>query len=379
MSFILNDEQLMMQETARKFAEEEVKPRAAEIDESDEFPHDLYKKMAELGFLGITLPSEYGGAEADPISFSVVVEEISKASAAVGNIMCVAVEIAEFIYQFGTDEQKKKYVEKICNGELIPAFALTESTAGSDAGAIKMTAKRDGDEYVLNGQKVFITHALVCDLMIVFARTGTPEMKAKGISAFIVERNTPGLSVGKKEKVLGIKGLGTAEVIFDNVRVPASAMIGPENGAFKLAMMNIDTGRIAMSSMALGIAQAALDAAVAYAKEREQFGQPIANFQGIQFMLADMETAVEASRLLIRRAAYLKSQGLRFSKEASIAKLFTTDTAMKVATDALQIHGGYGYSMELPLQRYFRDAKLPQIYEGTNQIQRIIIARHLLK
>lgn len=374
----LTEEQITLQETAKQFAETIVAPRATEIDTTEEFPYDIYKQMADVGFLGLTLDEEYGGIGADALSFSLVVEELSKKSAAIGNAMCVAIEQGEFISHFGSPEQKEKYVAKIVSGEIIPAFALTESCAGSDAGALKMTAVRDGDDYILNGNKIFITMGQVCDLAIVFARTGK-EAGTKGVSAFLVDKGTPGFSAGSKEHILGIKGLGTSELVFDEVRVPKTAMIGEENKGFKLAMSNIDTGRIAMASMALGIAEAALEASVSYSKQRVQFNQPISAFQGIQFMLADMATSVEASKMLIHQAAEMKDNGERFSKEASMAKLFTTDTAMKVTTDALQIYGGYGYSMEYPIQKYFRDAKLPQIFEGTNQIQRMLIARHLLK
>lgn len=373
----LTEDQLMFQETARKFAEEVVAPRAIEIDETEEFPHDIYQKMAEVGFLGLTLGEEYGGIGVDTVSFSLVVEELSKASAAIGNAMCVAIEQAEFISHFGTQEQKEKYVPGIISGEIIPAFALTENGAGSDSGALKLSAVRDGDEYVLNGTKIFITMGQVCDVAVVFARTA--DLGTKGVSAFLVDKGTPGFSVGSKEKILGIRGLGTSELVFDEVRVPASAMVGEENKGFKLAMAGLDTGRIAMASMALGIAEAALEAAVDYSKTRVQFNQPICKFQGIQFMLADMATGVQASKLLIHDAAEKKDSGERFSQEASMAKLFTTDTAMKVATDAVQIFGGYGYSMEYPVQKYFREAKLPQIFEGTNQIQRMLIGRNLTR
>jgi alkylation response protein AidB-like acyl-CoA dehydrogenase len=379
MDFNLTKDQRDLQQMVRDFAQNEIAPRAAEIDASDEFPLDLIKKMGELGLMGIPIPEEYDGVGADFLSYMLAIEEISYASASVGVILAVHTSVGTMpILNFGTEEQKRKYVPRLAAGELIGAFGLTEPGAGSDASGIRTRAVKQGDTYVLNGSKIFITNGEVADIFIVFAVTD-PEKGAKGVSAFIVERGTPGFSIGKKEHKMGMNGSGTVELIFDNAQVPAAQLLGEEGEGFKIAMSNLDGGRIGIGAQALGIARAAFDAARAYVQQREQFGRPIADFQAVQFMLADMATKIEASRLLIYNAATLRQAKLTCSKQASMAKYYATDTAMSVTTDAVQLFGGYGYSKEYPVERYMRDAKVTQIYEGTNQIQRLVVAKNLLK
>ncbi|MFD2170261.1 acyl-CoA dehydrogenase [Tumebacillus lipolyticus] len=379
MDFILTKDQRDLQQMVRDFAQNEIAPLAAQIDQSDEFPRELLAKMGELGLLGIPIPEEYDGVGADFLSYMLAIEEISYASASVGVILAVHTSVGTMpILNFGSEEQKQKYVPRLAAGELIGAFGLTEPGAGSDASGIRTRAVKQGDAYVLNGSKIFITNGEVADIFIVFAVTD-PEKGAKGVSAFIVERNTPGFSIGKKEHKMGMNGSGTVELIFDNAQVPASQLIGEEGEGFKVAMSNLDGGRIGIGAQALGIARAAFDAARDYVKQREQFGRPIADFQAVQFMLADMATKIEASRLLIYNAATLRQAKLPCSKQASMAKYYATDTAMSVTTDAVQLFGGYGYSKEYPVERFMRDAKVTQIYEGTNQIQRLVVAKNLLK
>jgi alkylation response protein AidB-like acyl-CoA dehydrogenase len=380
MDFVLTKDQRDLQQMVRDFAAGEIAPIAAEIDRTDEYPLELVKKkMGEVGLMGIPIPEEYGGVGADFISYMLAIEEISYASAAVGVILAVHTSVGTMpILKFGNEEQKAKYVERMARGEWIGAFGLTEPNAGSDAASLRTRAVRDGDHYVLNGSKVFITNGEVADVFIVFAVTN-PELGTKGISAFIVERDTPGFSIGKKEHKMGMNGSGTVTLNFDNAIVPVSQRLGDEGDGFKIAMSNLDGGRIGIGAQALGIARAAFDAAKAYTKQREQFGKPIADFQAVQFMLADMATRIEAARLLVYRAAALRQEGRPCSKEASMAKYFATDTAMYVTTEAVQLFGGYGYSKEYPVERFMRDAKVTQIYEGTNQIQRLVVAKHLLK
>lgn len=373
------DEQLMIRKMVQDFAENEIAPLASSIDEKDEFPTDIIGKMASLGLLGIPISEEWGGVGADFVSYISTIEEISKASAAIGVILAVHTSVGTLpILNFGTEEQKNKYVSRLAQGELLGAFALTEPTAGSDAAGIKTSAKREGDYYLLNGSKIFITNAGAADIYITFAVTDSTK-GSKGISAFIVEKDTPGFSVGKKEKKMGLNGSNTSMLHFDQAKVPVSNLLGEEGDGFKIAMSNLDGGRIGIAAQALGIAQAALDAATAYAKERVQFGKPIASQQAIQFKLADMATKIEASRLLVYNAAFIRQNKGPSTKYASMAKVFATDTAMEVTTEAIQILGGYGYTRDYPVERYFRDAKVTQIYEGTNQIQRIVIANQLLK
>ncbi|MFC4767450.1 acyl-CoA dehydrogenase [Effusibacillus consociatus] len=378
MKFVLTQEQQDIRDMISEFAQKEIAPYAAKIDEEDQFPREIVQKMGKLGLLGIPVPEERGGVGADFLSYMLAIEEISYASAALGVILAVHSSLGTLpILKFGSEEQKQRYLPKMAAGELLGAFALTEPGAGSDASRLSTRAVKQGDHYVLNGSKIFITNGGEADLYITFAVTD-PGQGANGISAFIVEKGTQGFSVGKKEKKLGLNGSATTTLIFEDAVVPATQLLGQEGEGFKIAMSNLDGGRIGIGAQALGIARAAFDAALAYTKQREQFGKPVAEFQGVQFMLADMATRIEAAKLLVYRAATLREQGLPCAKEASIAKLFATDTAMAVTTDAVQLHGGYGYSKEYPVERYMRDAKVTQIYEGTNQIQRIVIAKNLL-
>ncbi len=376
---LLNAEQLDIQRLVHDFAQKEVAPRAAGYDQSEQFPYENIEKMAEMGLMGLPIPEEYGGAGTDALSYIIAIEEISKACAATGVIMAVHTSVGIGpILQFGTEEQKQKYIPDLASGQKIGAFVLTEPNAGSDASRLATTAKLDGDHYVLNGTKCFITNGQVAETFNVFATVDKCK-GVKGITAFIVEKGTPGLSIGKKEEKMGIRASSTTEVILENCRVPKENMLGKEGEGFKIAMAMLDTGRIGIAAQALGIAQAAHEEAVKYAKVREQFGKPIAAFQGISFMLADMAIQIEAARRLVYNAAMLKDAGEPFGKEAAIAKTFASDTAVKVALDAIQVMGGYGYSREYPVERLMRDAKITQIYEGTNQIQRIVIANHILK
>lgn len=379
MPYMLTDEQKMMQEMVRKLAQNEIAPRAAEIDRTGEFPWENIKKMGELGLMGVPIPEEYGGAGYDFLSYIITIEEISRACAATGVILAVHTSVGTLpILYFGTEEQKRKYIPKLASGEYIGAFALTESHAGSDASNIATSARLEGDHYIVNGSKIFITNGGVADVYVTFVRTGQ-EKGYKGVSCLLVDKDTPGFSIGKKEEKMGLHGSQTTELIFDNARVPKENLLGKEGEGFKVAMALLDGGRIGIGAQGLGIAQAAFDVAKEYAKGRVQFGKPIAEFQAIQFMLADMATKIDCARMLVYRAARLKEMGLPHSKEASMAKMYATDTAMEVTTNAVQILGGYGYCREYPVERYMRDAKITQIYEGTNQIQRRVIAKHLLK
>jgi alkylation response protein AidB-like acyl-CoA dehydrogenase len=379
MDFHFSKDQLDMQRMVRDFARNEIAPLAAEIDRTDEYPRELLAKMGELGLLGIPIPEEYDGVGADFMSYISAIEEISYASASVGVIVAVHTSVGTYpILNFGTAEQKQKYVPKLATGELIGAFGLTEPGAGSDASGLRTRAVKDGDHYILNGSKIFITNGEVADLFNVFAVTD-PEKGAKGVSAFVVERGTPGFTIGKKEHKMGMNGSGTVELIFDNAIVPASQLLGQEGEGFKIAMSNLDGGRIGIAAQALGIARAAFDASVEYAKQRRQFNKSIADFQAIQFMIADMGTKLEAARLLTYQAASLRQAGLPCSQQASMAKYYASDAAMSVTTDAVQLFGGYGYSKEFPVERFMRDAKVTQIYEGTNQIQRVVVSKNLLK
>lgn len=378
MDLRLTEEQEMMRKMVRDFARKEIEPFIPVMEEKDEFPLKIIKKLGAYGLMGIPVPKKWGGAGADFFTYILAIQEISKVSATVGVILSVHTSVGTNpILYFGNEEQKRKYVTKLATGEYLGAFALTEPQAGSDAGRIRTSAVRQGEEYILNGNKVFITNSGAADLYITFAVTD-PTLGTRGISAFIVEKGTPGFTIGKKEKKMGLHGSNTAELIFENARVPAANLLGAEGDGFKIALANLDVGRIGIAAQALGIAEAALEYAVAYAKARQQFGQPIGKQQGIAFKLADMATAVEAARLLVYRAAFLRSQGLPCGKEAAMAKRFASDTAMKLATEAVQIYGGYGYTRDYPVERLFRDAKVTQIYEGTNQIQQIVIAKHLL-
>lgn len=376
MDLRFTEEQNMMRKMVRDFADTEIAPFVEKMEQG-EFPREVLKKMGELGLMGIPIPEEYGGAEMDFISYIIAIHELSKVSATVGVILSVHTSVGTSpILYFGTEEQKQKYVPKLASGEYLGAFCLTEPSAGSDAGSLKTRAVKESDHYVLNGSKVFITNGGEADTYIVFAST-SPELGSKGISAFIVEKNTPGFFVGKDERKMGLHGSRTVQLTFEDMRVPAENLLGKENEGFKVALANLDVGRIGIAAQALGIAEAALEAATAYAKERRQFGKPIAAQQGIGFKLADMATAVEASKLLIYRAAELRAKGERCGKEASMAKLYASKTAVDVATEAIQIFGGYGYTEDYPVERYFRDAKITEIYEGTSEIQKIVISKQL--
>jgi len=377
--FPLSDEHKMIRDAARDFAQNEIAPIASKFDESGEFPHETIKKMGAMGFMGIEVPEEYGGAGMDTLAYVLALEEICRADAAHGVIMSVNNSLYAYgLIKFGTDAQRKKYLTPVASGKAIGAYSLTEPMSGSDAGTMKSRAVRDGDFYILNGRKSWVTSGPVAEYVVVFMVTD-PEKKQKGISAFMVESSTKGFVRGKKEPKLGIRASATSELLFEDCRVPAENIIGKEGDGFKIAMTVLDAGRIGIGAQALGIAEAAYEAARVYAGEREAFGQPIGAFQGTGFKIADMKTRIEASRLLIYNAALLKERakktGERFSLEASMAKLFASETAMFCAHQAVQIHGGMGYSKELPVERYFRDAKITEIYEGTSEIQRMVISR----
>lgn len=368
----------MIREMVRDFAEREVKSRAAETDRTDEWPSDLYKRMAELGILGMTFPEEYGGSGADTVSWCIAQEELARGSAAVADAQLICKLMGDMILINGTEAQRRRHLPAMARGEKTCVIAQTEPGAGSDVAGVQTTARPAADGYVLNGTKRFITAAMVCDLAVVVATTDRRKARA-GITLFLVEMGTRGVSRGSKESLLGVRGLATGELVFEDCFVPASCRLGGERGGFKRAMKSLDTGRIGIGAQALGIAQAAMEAAITYATQRSAFGQPIANFQAVQFMLADMSVKIEAARLLLRRAAFLKDQGRPTIREAAEAKLFASEVAQRVTTDALQIHGAYGYSTEFPVERLYRDARVYQIWEGTSQIQRLVIARQLLR
>lgn len=379
MNFQLSEEHEQLRQMIREFAINEVAPSAAERDEEERFDREIWDKMAELGLTGIPWPEQYGGAGFDYLAYCIAVEELSRVCASTGVTLSAHTSLAGWpIFKFGNEEQKQKYLRPMAEGKKIGAYCLTEPGSGSDAGGMKTTAKREGDEYVLNGSKIFITNGGIADTYVVFAVTD-PESKHKGTSAFIVESSFPGFTVGKKEKKLGIRSSPTTEIVFDQCRVPKENLLGQEGVGFIIAMKTLDGGRNGIAAQAVGIAQGALDAATEYAKERVQFGKPIAANQGVSFKLADMATAVEASRLLTYQAAWLESNNLPYGKASAMAKLMAGDTAMSVTTDAVQIFGGYGYTKEYPVERYMRDAKITQIYEGTQEIQRLVISRMLTK
>lgn len=378
MNLEYTEEQQMMRDMVRTFAKNEIEPFLPNM-EAGEFPRDILKKMGEIGLMGITVPQRYGGSNMDFISYVSAIHELSKVSAVVGVILSVHTSVGTNpIMYFGNEEQKNHYLPKMASGEYLGAFCLTESSSGSDAGSLKTRAVKSGDEYILNGSKMFITNGGEADVYIVFASTD-PSQKTYGISAFIVDKNTPGLIIGKDERKMGLHGSRTVELIFENMKVPAKNLLGEEGGGFKIAMANLDVGRIGIAAQALGIAEASLEAATAYAKQRVQFGKPISEQQGIGFKLADMATAVEAARLLVYRAAELRSLGLPCGKEASMAKLFASKAAVDGSIEAVQVFGGYGYTKDYPVERYFRDAKVTEIYEGTSEIQRIVISKSLLR
>ncbi|MBI5464361.1 MAG: acyl-CoA dehydrogenase [Ignavibacteriales bacterium] len=379
MTFEFTETQLMIQETARKFAEEVLAPSADERDEKEQFPYDAVKQMGELGFMGMMVGEQYGGAGLDTISYVLAMEEISKADASAGVIMSVNNSLVCWgLETFGTDEQKEKYLRELATGKKLGAFALSEPEAGSDATNQRTTAERDGDFYVLNGMKNFITNGANADVVLVMAQTDKTKGH-RGVSAFIVEKGTPGFSVAKKEKKLGIRSSDTVSLSFSDCRVPKANLIKEEGFGIKFALRTLDGGRIGIASQALGIAQASLDASVKYSKERKAFDKPIANLQAIQFKLADMATNIQAARLLILTAASQKDKNENYGQAAAMAKLFASKVAVQAALEAIQIHGGYGYMREYKVERYLRDAKITEIYEGTSEIQRIVIARSLLQ
>jgi butyryl-CoA dehydrogenase len=378
MDFQLSQEHLLIRDTVREFAEKEIAPRAEEIDATDQFPDDIFKRMGELGLLGIPFEETYGGAHGDYISLLIALEEIARVSGTVAIILDAHTSLCcEPIHLFGTEEQKKKYLPSLVSGENIGAFGLTEPNAGSDAGATRTRAVREGDEWVLNGEKIFITNGSLADVLVVTAKTD-PDQGTRGISSFIVEKGTPGFQPGRDEKKMGLKGSVTSQLFFENCRIPAANLLGTENKGFSQFLTTLDAGRLAISAMAVGLAQGALDKAVTYANERVQFGKPIAQFEAIQWMVADMATEIEAARLMFQRAAWLKEQGVRFSKEAAMAKLFCTEVSERACYKAIQIHGGYGYVRDYAVERMYRDQRLCAIGEGTNEIQRLVIARHVL-
>ncbi|HZG15434.1 MAG TPA: acyl-CoA dehydrogenase [Candidatus Bathyarchaeia archaeon] len=379
MDFLLNEEQDMLRKMIREFAETEVAPTAAERDEEERFDRSIFNKMAELGLTGIPWPEKYGGAGADYLSYVIAVEELSRVDSSIGVTLSAHVSLASWpLYKFGTEEQKQKFLRPLAEGKKMGAYCLTEPGSGSDSAGMRTTAVKDGDHYILNGSKIFITNAGEAEIYIVFAVTD-PALKHKGISAFIVEKGMEGFTMGKKEKKLGIRSSPTLAVNFEDVRVPKENLLGEEGQGFKIAMMTLDGGRNGIAAQALGIAQGAFEHATNYAKERVQFGKPISSLQAIQFKLADMATKIEAARLLTYQAAWLEDQGLPYGKASAMSKVFAGDIAMEVTTDAVQVFGGYGYTREYPVERFMRDAKITQIYEGTNEIQRVVISNYLLK
>jgi len=376
MDFELNDEQQMIRKMVREFAEKELAPRAAEVDAQGQFPWEAIRKMGELGLLGLNVPEAYGGVGADMVSYALAIEEIARACGSTALTVAAHALCTTPLALFGNEEQKRKYLVPLAQGKL-GAFGLTEPGAGSDAASLKTTATRDGDWWVLNGSKIFITNGGLADVLIIVAVTDKSK-GTKGISAFIVEKGTPGFTPGREEEKMGLRGSLTSQLFFENCRVPAANLLGNEGDGFKYALATLDSGRIGIGAMSVGLAQAALEASLRYAKERVQFGQPIANFQAIQWMLADMGTQIEAARLLVYRAAALKDKGQRFTKEAAMAKLFASEMAERACHKAIQIHGGYGYVREYAVERFYRDVRLCEIGEGTSEVQRLVIARQLL-
>ena len=375
----LTEEQEQAQRTARDFATERVLPRAAEIDEQGKIPRELLAEMGRLGFMGTYVPERYGGSGLDAVCYVLIVEEINRACASTGVVLCSHVSLAvDPILQFGTEEQKQRYLPALATGERIGCFALSEPASGSDAAAMRTSARREGDGWVLNGTKNFITNGSIGDVAVVFAQTDPPE-RHKGIAAFIVEKSVPGFSVGKLERKLGIRGSDTAQLLFQDCRVPAANLLGEVGEGFKIALSTLDGGRISIAAQAVGIARACLEDSLAYAKQREAFGKKIADFQAIQWMLADMATEIDAARLLTWRAAALKDAGEDYILAAAEAKLFASDVAVKAARDCVQIFGGYGYVKDFPAERHYRDAKITEIYEGTSEIMKLVIAEEILK
>ncbi|MCC5912287.1 MAG: acyl-CoA dehydrogenase [Clostridiaceae bacterium] len=379
MDFGLSKEHRMLKQMYQEFAKNEVKPLAAEIDEEERFPLETLEKLVRSGFMGIPFPKKYGGEGGDNLGYAMAVEELSRVCATTGVIVSAHTSLgANPIFEFGTEEQKEKYLIPLAKGEKLGAFGLTEANAGTDASAQQTTAVLDGDHYILNGSKIFITNAGYAHTYIIMAMTDK-SAGTRGISAFIVDADTEGFTIGPKEKKLGIRGSATCELIFENCRVPKENLLKKEGAGFKIAMQTLDGGRIGIASQALGIAQGAMDECLNYVKERKQFGRSIGQFQNTQFQLADMQTKVEAARLLVYKAAYKKDNKLPFSYDAAMAKLYASEVAMEVTTKAVQIFGGYGYTREYPVERMMRDAKITEIYEGTSEVQKMVISAHLLK
>lgn len=375
----LTEEQKLLQRTVRGFAKSEVKPLAKELDETGQFPRETFRKAAELGLASVAIPERYGGAGMDHVSYTIVIEEISRVCASTGVILSVQNSLyCDPVYRFGTEEQKKNFLTPFARGEKIGCYALTEPEAGSNAAALRTKAVLTGDKYIVNGTKAWITNGGAADAAIVYTNT-QPEKGEKGITALVIEKGTPGFAVGKEEEKLGIHATACCELSFTDCEVPVGNRIGAEGEGYKVALSTLDGGRIGIASQATGIAQGAFEAALAYAQQRQAFGHPIAEFQAIQFMLADMATEIDAARLLVRKAAWKEETGARFSMEASIAKLFASEMATRVTHKAIQIHGGNGYSREYPVERAYRDARITEIYEGTSEIQRLVIAAWALK
>jgi alkylation response protein AidB-like acyl-CoA dehydrogenase len=379
MDFSQTENQMMIAQTVRDFCEREIRPKMMEWDESQHFPKELFHKMGELGLMGVIIPQEYGGSGFGYHEYITVIEEISKVCGSIGlstaahNSLCT-----NHIYEFGSEDQKKKYLPKLASGQWIGAWGLTEANTGSDAMRMKCTAVRDGDDWVLNGTKNWITHGISGDVALVLARTGEL-LDSNGITAFIIERGTPGFSGGKKENKLGMRASETAELIFDNCRVSNAQVCGQVGDGFRQAMKILDGGRISIGALALGIAKGAMEAALQYSKEREQFGQPISKFQAIAFKLADMATEIEAAELLLHQAAYMKNHKMKMTKESAIAKYYASEVSVRVSTEAVQIFGGYGYTKDFPVEKFYRDSKLCTIGEGTSEIQKLVISREILK
>lgn len=379
MNYLLTEEQLMLKDLVSKFGKEKIAPVASENERNHRFPTEIIQEAGELGLMGVAFPTEYGGAGMDFISYFLTIEELSRWCASTGVIVSAHSSlVCDPIFRYGTEEQKQKYLPDLLSGKKIGSFSLTESEAGSDSGATRTTAKFDGENWVLNGSKLFATNGQEADVFVLIAST-EPSQKTRGVTAFIVEKETPGYKIGKVERKLGIKSSSTTEIILENVVVPPSNMLGELNKGFKVAMTTLDGGRIGIASQALGIARAAIEDSIKYAKERHQFDQPIANFQAIQWMIADMWVRYEAAWLLTWRAAKMKEEGLDYNREAAMAKLDASEVAMFCANRAIQIHGGYGYTEDFNVERYYRDAKITEIYEGTSEIQRLVISRSLLK
>ncbi len=377
MDFSLTDEQKLFKKTIKEFCEKEIKPISEKIDKEDYFPEELYKKMGRMGLMGMTVPQKYGGSGIDRISYMIALEEISRVCGSTGlNVEAHNSLGVGHIYEKGNEDQRLKYLRKLTNGDAIAAWALTEPNAGSDASSIQTTAVLEGDEWVINGNKQFITSGDLAWVTTVMAKTDK-DKGARGISAFIVEKDTPGFKIGQLENKMGLRGSHTAELIFEDCRIPKENLLGEKNMGFIGAMNILDRGRAAIGAMSVGIARGALEDSIEYAKQREQFGRPIGKFQAIKWKIADMATDIDAARLLVHRAAYLEDMNVRFSKEASMSKLFASTIAMKAAREAIQIFGGYGYTKDYPLERYFRDIKLCEIGEGTSEVQRMVISRQL--